>query len=196
MDNETSLKKKPFSFSITSILSPERSEAAGCRRGAKGSVKKKRRRGDQGTKSREEEEEIDVTDEGHSGDDQSEAGVENHDEGDLREDSSEAEEEAEEGEEEEASDFLTASEPYNREEDSRSVIKVPAQRPPTSVSSSQLFPGSGAMAAAAAAAAAAQQHVDFSPWMYRPLPLAAAAAGGGGYHLPIPPNVLASKFAG
>eukprot|EP00095_Tigriopus_kingsejongensis_P005300 snap_masked-scaffold337_size202799-processed-gene-0.1 protein:Tk05300 transcript:snap_masked-scaffold337_size202799-processed-gene-0.1-mRNA-1 annotation:"t-cell leukemia homeobox protein 2" len=76
-------------------------------------------------------------------------------------------------------ELITAKEPVLSQDslagDARSVIKVTAHRPlfvPCST-------GGGSF--------------DFAPWLYRPLTLSPPSSG---YPMPIPPNVLSSKFAG
>ena len=105
--------------------------------------------------------------------------------------------EGEEDDDEEEDDRRSEEEEEEEVEKSplgRPVIKVPAQRPTSGLlsPSSEGLPSQQALVAAAAAASSAHPppQLDLTPWMYRPLPLP------GGYHLPIPPNVLASKFAG
>lgn len=77
-------------------------------------------------------------------------------------------------------DLITAKEPeLSRDrtlEEARSVIKVTSHRPiftPSSVGSSGF---------------------DFTPWLYRPMGLNPPQTSG--YPMPIPPNVLSSKFGG
>ena len=106
-------------------------------------------------------------------------------------------------------ELLTAQHPLQHEEESsaRTVIKVPAQRPQTLVKTTE----SGALGVPPP-----PPHLDLSSWLYRapgappPLPpppfppsslssptaVAAAAAAAAAYHLQLPPNILASKFAG
>ncbi len=109
---------------------------------------------------------------------------------DDRDEEEEDEDEDEEDEEEEV--VLTAAEPQFAVGDdaddagaARTVIRVPAQRPAQPAVSAPLNQPSPNL-------------VNFSPWLYRPLAAFSAAAATAAYHhhLPLPPNILASKLAG